>query len=215
EDYLLGIVPDVELMTRLGADGHRMVLTVGRLAASERYKGHDVVLQAMPTLLEEVPDVTYLVVGDGDDRARLERFAQELGVQDHVMFVGQATDAELAACYQACEAFVMPAQTVLNDHKPKGEGFGLVFLEAMGFGKPVVGPNHGAPTEFIRNGEHGFLVDPEDPEAVAQALARLLASPERAHRMGEAGREWVMCEYSYEGFRSRLGKLLGDYASDR
>jgi glycosyltransferase involved in cell wall biosynthesis len=75
-------------------------------------------------------------------------------------------------------------------------------------GKPVIGPNYGAPTEFIRHGEHGLLVNPEDPEAVAAALVELLDSPQRARRMGEAAREWVIGEYSYLRFVERLGALL-------
>ncbi|MEZ8222144.1 Glycosyltransferase involved in cell wall biosynthesis [Candidatus Fervidibacteria bacterium JGI MDM2 JNZ-1-D12] len=206
---LLTIPPDGERLTRLGVNGRRVILTVGRLVASERYKGHDVVLQALPAVLTKVPNAVYLVVGDGDDRARLERLAQQLGVQNHVVFTGQVTDAELAACYRACDVFALPAQTVLDDHAPKGEGFGIVFLEAMAFGKPVVGPNYGAPAEFIRHGEHGLLVDPKSPDEVAEAIITLLTQPERARRMGEAGRAWVMQEFSYERFKERLVEVLG------
>jgi len=206
---LLTIPPDGERLTRLGVNGRRVILTVGRLVASERYKGHDVVLQALPAVLTKVPDAVYLVVGDGDDRARLESLARQLGVQSHVVFTGQVTDAELAACYWACEVFVLPAQTVLDDHAPKGEGFGIVFLEAMAFGKPVVGPNYGAPAEFIRHGEHGLLVDPKSPDEVAEAIITLLTQPERARRMGEAGRAWVMQEFSYERFKERVAEVLG------
>jgi len=218
DDRLLTIPPDNERLMRLGislspfplSTGNRraIVLTVGRLAASERYKGHDVVLRALPAVLERVPNVTYLIVGDGDDRARLERLTQQLGVQDHVVFAGQVSDAELAACYRACDVFVMPAQTVLDDLAPKGEGFGIVFLEAMAFGKPVIGPNYGAPTEFIRHGEHGLLVNPTSPEEVADALITLLTQPERARRMGEVGRAWVMQEFSYERFKERVKAIL-------
>ncbi|MEM1552871.1 MAG: glycosyltransferase family 4 protein [Candidatus Bathyarchaeia archaeon] len=206
---LLTIPPDGERLTRLGVNGRRVILTVGRLVASERYKGHDVVLQALPAVLTKVPNAVYLVVGDGDDRARLERLAQQLGVQNHVVFTGQVTDAELAACYRACDVFALPAQTVLDDHAPKGEGFGIVFLEAMAFGKPVVGPNYGAPAEFIRHGEHGLLVDPKSPDEVAEAIITLLTQPERARRMGEAGRAWVMQEFSYERFKERVAEVLG------
>ena len=82
--------------------------------------------------------------------------------------------------------FVLPARTVLDDRSPKGEGFGIVFLEAMAFGKPVVGSNCGAPAELIRHGENGLLVIPEDPASVAEALVHLLTNPVTARN----GKSW-------------------------
>ena len=191
-------------------EGRRLILTVARLAASEQYKGHDIVLRALPRVLARVPDTTYLIVGDGDDRPRLEAMARQLDVEAHVVFTGDVTEAELAACYRASEVFVLPARTQLGDH-PQGEGFGIVFLEAMAFGKPVIGPNYGAPVEIIRHGEHGLLVDPEDPEAVARALIQLLVAPDAARSMGRAASQWVAREYSYECFRERIRRLLPAY----
>lgn len=184
------------------------VLTVGRLAASERYKGHDVMLDAWLMVLREIPEARYIVVGDGDDRLRLESRAKELGLSGSVTFKGGLSSAELQSCYDECQVFAMPARTELNPTAPRGEGFGIVFLEAMAHGKPVVGPNVGAPTEFIHDGEHGLLVDPVNPAELARALVELLAHPERARQMGEAGREWVRQQYSYEMFRERLRKIL-------
>lgn len=184
------------------------VLTVGRLAASERYKGHDVMLDAWPMVLREIPEARYIIVGDGDDRLRLEQRAKELGLFGSVVFKGAVSGAELQSCYDDCRVFALPARTELDPRAPRGEGFGIVFLEAMAHGKPVVGPNVGAPTEFIRDGEHGLLVDPLNPANIAEALVELLAHPERARQMGEAGRAWVQREYSYVVFRERLRKIL-------
>ena len=195
-------------LARLGVFNRQVVLTVGRLAASERYKGHDVILRALPAVLAQRPDVVYLIVGDGDDRLRLEALARALGVQDHVKFLGTATGAELAACYRACDVFALPARTVLDDRAPKGEGFGIAFLEAMAFGKPLVGPNHGAPIEFIRNGENGLLVDPEGPREVAAALLTLLSQPELARHMGKSGRRLVEQQYSLEAMKRRLESMF-------
>jgi glycosyltransferase involved in cell wall biosynthesis len=188
-------------------DGRPVVLTVARLAASERYKGHDVVLQSLPMVLAKVPDLTYVVAGDGDDRPRLERLAAELGIAEHVLFTGGVSDSELAALYYRCAVFALPAKTVLDDHNPKGEGFGIVLLEAMAFGRPVIGPNHGAPAELIRHGENGLVVDPEDPVSVAEALVDLLNHPDRAREMGRAGAELVRTHYSYDRFREQVRSL--------
>ena len=185
-----------------------LVLTVGRMAVSERYKGHDVMLDAWPAVLQEVPQARYIIVGDGDDRSRLEARAKKMGLEQSVIFKGGVSGAELQSCYDDCRVFALPARTELDPQSPRGEGFGIVFLEAMAHGKPVVGPNFGAPKEFIRDGEHGFLVDPASAAKLAQALIELLTQPERARRMGEAGRAWVQEEYSYVMFRERLRKLL-------
>jgi glycosyltransferase involved in cell wall biosynthesis len=130
-------------------ENERIVLTVGRLASVDRYKGHDVLLQALVRVREKVPDVLYLVVGDGDDRVRLEEQARQLNLGNSVRFLGELSDERLAVCYDHCDVFAMPAQTELNGPVPKGEGFGIVYLEAMMRGKPILGPNCGAPTEFI------------------------------------------------------------------
>ncbi len=184
------------------------VLTVGRLAASERYKGHDVMLDAWPAVLREIPEARYIIVGDGDDRARLQARAMENGLASSVTFKGSVSGAELQSCYDECRVFALPARTELDERAPRGEGFGIVFLEAMAHGKPVVGPNVGAPTEFIHDGEHGLLMDPVNPKKLAEALVELLAHPERARQMGDAGRRWVQEQYSYEMFRERLRKIM-------
>ncbi|HEV2381859.1 MAG TPA: glycosyltransferase family 4 protein, partial [Terriglobia bacterium] len=187
----------------------RVLLTVARMAASERYKGHEVVLRALPAVVAQIPNLTYAVVGDGDDRARLEGLAAELGLDGHVVFTGEVSDRELAAIYHRSEVFVLPAVTAVEDRSPKGEGFGIVYLEAMAFGKPVIGPSYGAPVELIRHGENGLLVDPESPSAVAQALVSLFSNHEAARDMGRAGREWVREHYSHAAFRERLGEIFG------
>ena len=191
-------------------NGRRIVLTVGRLAASERYKGHDVMLRAWVRVREKMPKAVYLIVGDGDDRLRLQALALELGLGESVCFAGAVSEDVLAACYKACEVFAMPARTVLDPRAPQGEGFGIVFLEAMTHGKPVIGPRFGAPSEFIRHGEHGLLVDPEDPAGVAQAVIDLLTLPELAARMGQAGKQKVTQDFSYNRFCERLRQALSE-----
>jgi glycosyltransferase involved in cell wall biosynthesis len=192
-----------------------IVLTVGRLAASEKYKGHDVMLDAWPTVLKRVPGAIYCIVGDGDDRQRLEDRAKEFKVTDSIRFAGAAFSGDLRDWYHRCRVFAMPARTDLNPHAPRGEGFGIVFLEAMAHGKPVVGPREGAPSEFIRSGEHGLLVNPTDSAEVANALVELLQNKERADAMGRAARAWVIQEYSEDRFRQRLSDILGNDADTK
>ena len=186
------------------------LLTVGRMASNERYKGHDVVLQALPQVLRQIPNARYVIVGDGDDRPRLERLAQQLGVASSVVFTGRVADDALTKHYAACDVFVMPSKTVLDPKRPKGEGFGIVYLEAMAHGKPVIGPNYGAPTEFLRHGENAILVDPDNPSEVAEAVIYLLTHPGEARRMGEEGRQLVTREFTMDAMVRRLKDLLAE-----
>ncbi len=176
----------------------RVLLTVARLDASERYKGVDTVIAALPNILNVIPGVHYIVIGDGDDRPRLENLARETGVADHVLFAGQVGD-ELAAYYDLCDVFVMPS---------RGEGFGLVFLEAMAFGKPTIGCNDGGIPEVVTDKLTGFLVAFGDVKALADRLLLLLQDVELRRQMGEAGRRRVKDNFTFEHFRSRFVQLL-------
>ena len=207
DEALLNAKPAEAGLSAQIPEGRRVVLTVARMAAGERYKGHDVVLRTLPSVTAKIPNLTYVIVGGGDDRPRLEGLAGELGLTKHVVFTGEVADSELAALYHRSEVFLLPARTVIDKYNPKGEGFGIVFLEAMAFGKPVIGPNYGAPTELIRHGETGFLVDPEDPAAIAEALLTVV-QPRRARKMGQAGSDWVRRHYSYDSFCEKLREIL-------
>jgi phosphatidyl-myo-inositol dimannoside synthase len=187
-----------------------VVLTVSRVGARDRYKGHGVMLDAWPTVLRRVPNAQYWIVGDGDDLPRLKGKARELGIADSVRFTGAISNEELAGTYDRCSVYAMPAQTDLNPAAPRGEGFGIVYVEALARGKPVIAPRSGAPAEYIRQGEYGLLVDPESSADVAQALIKLLEDPEKARAMGQAGQRWVKQELSYEKFCATLRDALNN-----
>ena len=150
---------------RLDLAGARVLLTVGRLSAAARYKGVDTVLLALPEILRREPDVRYVVVGVGDDAPRLRGLAARLGVANAVVFVGAVPEGDLPDYYRACDLFVMPSRR---------EGFGIVFIEALACGRPVVaGDADGAP-DALRGGRLGRLVDPDDPEGLARTVVELL-----------------------------------------
>jgi phosphatidylinositol alpha-1,6-mannosyltransferase len=162
---------DPGLRERLGLTGHRVLLTVGRLAASERYKGHDVVLGALGALKDEMPQLVYVIAGDGDDLPRLRSAAQALGVADRVRFAGFFDDAQLPALYRSADVFVMPST---------GEGFGIVFLQALACGVPVVGGDADGSRDPLRDGRSGGLVDARSVEAVAAGVRAALAGAQPA-----------------------------------
>jgi phosphatidylinositol alpha-1,6-mannosyltransferase len=172
-------------------------LIVGRLAGSERYKGHDVLIDLWPRIRDAVPDARLVVAGDGDDRARLEAKAAALGPP--VRFLGRVSDPALDALYRDCTFFVMPS---------RDEGFGLVFLEAMRAGKACIG-GAGAAAEVIEDGVTGLVVDATDEAEVEKAVVRLFLEPETRSRMGRAGAERVAREFTEAHFRRRLRAILG------
>ena len=208
DENLLNVEPSKNGPCQLIPDDRQVVLTVSRMAVSERYKGHEVVLRALTSAILQIPELLYVIVGGGDDKPRLEQLAKELDLSKYVLFTGEVSDSELAALYRRSDVFVLPARTVIDNQNPKGEGFGIVFLEAMAFGKPVIGPNYGAPAELIRDGENGFTVDPEDPASMADAIVKLLTDRELASRMGRAGRDWTLSHYSYHHFRDRVLEVI-------
>ena len=171
------------------------LLTVARISLSESYKGHDYVIRALPSLLQQFPGLVYNVVGDGDGRGVLESLSLELGVADAVRFHGAVSEAELIRHYNAASVFVMPSRF---------EGFGFVFLEAMTYGKPVVAGNIDASPEVVADGETGFLVDPTSAPDIADKLARLLGDAELRERMGRAAVARVADYFGFERFQSLL-----------
>ena len=179
----------------------RVILTTGRWVAAERYKGMDTLITALPRLLTTWPELQLVLAGSGDDRAWLEDFAEKNGVERHVHFLSELSNSELAACYAACEIFALPS---------RGEGFGLVYLEAMACGKPVIGGTHGGAPELIQDGVTGYLVPHGDPIQLATALQTLLADPQHAREMGARGRQTVDHEYRFQNFAKALKKILRD-----
>ena len=160
-------------------------LTVARI--QERYKGHDVLVRALALVRAKVPDVQWVVLGDGSLRGEIEALARSYGVADSIRFLGvrQRRAAErLASGARSC--WRCRAGSPAGGFA--GEGFGIVYLEAGAYGKPVVAGNVGGAIDAVLDGVTGLLVDPLDQLAVAEAITRLLLDPELARRLGCAGR---------------------------
>jgi glycosyltransferase involved in cell wall biosynthesis len=175
------------------------MLIVGRLDAAQRHKGHDQLLEALPLVRQRVADAQLVVAGDGDDRGRLQARAQALGVADAVTFTGRLSEGALHRLYDQCALFVMPSD---------GDGFGLVFLEAMMHGLPCAGLRQGAAAEILADGVCGLLVDRDDVPGMAAQLATLLQDEERRRRLGQAGFERYRAEFTGGAHAARLRKLL-------
>ncbi|MGH9441562.1 MAG: asparagine synthase (glutamine-hydrolyzing) [Thermoanaerobaculia bacterium] len=175
------------------------LLTVARLSSSDRYKGVDQVLRVLPEVLRSVPGVRYRIVGEGNDRPRLEKLAEELGVAENVEFCGRLPGAELARAYADCSLFVMPSSK---------EGFGIVYLEAARFGKASVAGKRGGSPEVVLDGTTGRIVDREDTVELTKAIVELLQDPAELARLGENARRRLEELYTYESFRKNLWSLF-------
>lgn len=174
--------------------GSEFVLIVGRMASTERYKGHDALLRAMHAVVRARPSARLVVVGDGDDRARIEAEGRRSGLAGSVIFPGFVSEATLAMLYAKCSLFAMPS---------KNEGFGLVYLEAMRASKPCLGVTGSAAGEIIQDGSTGVLVPYDNHSALGDSMLDLLQDKEKAARLGRAGCQRWHEHFRFEQFRSR------------
>lgn len=191
--------------------GKRVLLTVGRLEAR---KGQDMVLQAVSMLRAEYPQLHYVMAGGGDAETRrhLEALIQELGLEDSTSLLENLDNSSVSSLYAVCEVFIMPNRTLPNGDT---EGYGIVFLEAGAWGKPVIGGRAGGVVEAVEDGVTGILVDGTDVKGIAQAISRLLDDPELARQMGEAGMkkvahaDWGVKSEEYRALINRLAAGSG------
>ncbi|HEY9750160.1 MAG TPA: glycosyltransferase family 4 protein [Allocoleopsis sp.] len=158
------------LVEKYGLAGAKVLMTVARLWAGDRYKGVDVTIQALPAIAKVFPQVKYLVIGRGDDQPRLAQLAQDLGVADRVVFAGFVPTHDLVEHYRLADAYIMPSQ----------EGFGIVYLEAMACGVPVVAGNADGSADPLQDGKLGWQVPRRDSEAVAAACIEILSNTQKA-----------------------------------
>lgn len=142
-----------------------ILLTVCRLCSTESYRSYDSVLEALPFILQKIPNAKYLIVGKGDDQNRIHEKIREMKLEDHVILTGFVPDKDLCDYYNLCDIFVMPS---------KLEGFGIVYLEALACGKPVIGGNQDGAVDALGKGELGALINPDDIEEIAETVVQIL-----------------------------------------
>jgi glycosyltransferase involved in cell wall biosynthesis len=180
----------------------RVILHVGRMTSHQRYKGQESLIRAFPMIYRQDAGVQLVLVGQGDDMPRLKGISQTLPseMQNHIFFPGYVPDDLLDLIYKKCYVFAMPSI---------GEGFGLVYLEAMMRGKPCLGGRVDATPCVVRDGLTGLLVEnPKSSEQVAQALNWFLSHPEETHRMGLAGYDLVQSHYLFPHFQERFWNAI-------
>jgi len=188
-------VDTTEVRKQYSLNGRRVLLTVSRLVAK---KNVDSVLRALPEVIKHVPNVFYLIAGDGEERVHLEELTDKLELRSYVCFLGYIENSQLPSLYCASDVFVMPSYV---------ETFGISFLEANACEVPVIAGRSEGGVNAVIDQETGLLVDPHNINEIAEAIIRLLADQDLARNFSENGRRRVEREFSWE----KVGERLEDY----
>lgn len=184
------------LLQKYQLNGKRILMTVGRLAGFDRYKGFDEMLEILPSLAEQIPNICYLIVGDGPDKARLQQKAKTLGIADRVIFTGYIAEEEKCSYYRLADLYVMPGRK---------EGFGIVYLEAIASGVPVIGSSLDGSRDALASGKFGVLVNPNDKTEIRNAVLKCLQDKKTPPDIKNV--------YGYENFKSRVWEILENLIS--
>ncbi|HET6736585.1 glycosyltransferase family 4 protein [Mycobacterium sp.] len=200
-------VPDevarAELRARYRLGERPVVVCLSRLVPR---KGQDMLIRALPSIRQRVRGAALVIVGGGPYRTTLRRLAHSFGVAEHVVFTDGVPGDELPGHHAMADVFAMPCRT--RGGGMDVEGLGIVYLEASATGVPVVAGRSGGAPETVLDGETGLVVDGWDVGAIASSVSDLLADPDRAARMGAAGRRWVVDNWQWRTQAQRLAALL-------
>jgi glycosyltransferase involved in cell wall biosynthesis len=175
--------------------GKSMLLSVARL---ERIKGHEWVIKAMPGILKEYKNIVYVIIGQGEEETRLKKLADQLSVSRFIQFLGYQDHRSTLQYMSACDIFVLPSYN---------ESFGIAYLEAMGFAKPVIACKHQGIQDCIVHGRNGYLIDPRDSGQIVEVVGRLLRNPDKRMKMGESAKSAVYSHYTWKINASRHSAL--------
>ena len=174
-----------------------VLMTLTRLSSKELYKGYDHVLFSLDILKDKYPNIKYLIVGryDEEEKARLDTIIKELSLKDYVVFTGYIPDEELAKHYRLADIYVMPS---------KKEGFGIVFIEAMHYGLPVIAGNKDGSVDALCNGRLGILVDPDSQDEINKAIEKMITNRESF----KPDPVLLMEYFRYEVYKKKLASIL-------
>ena len=192
-----------QLRAELGWTDRPVIVCVSRLMAR---KGQDELIRALPKVHETSPMASLIIVGEGPYRKDLESLVKKFGLEEFVHLTGKVSQGELSKWYAAGDIFAMPCRTRMGGWDV--EGLGIVFLEGSATGLPVIVGDSGGAIDAVLDGETGYLVNGTNTSEIAQRISYLIANPDTAKRMGEAGRNWVSQEWTWDQNFKKLDGLL-------
>jgi len=173
------------------------ILSLSRLHEADSYKGIDSMIKTIPLLLNRIPNIKFTIVGSGNDKERLMQLSQEMGVENYIDFKGFVKGTE--SYYKYCDMFCLPS---------KGEGFGIVYLEAMKYKRPCIACNEGGQTDVVINKKTGFLCDYDDLHCLVENIIRLSENPQKVQELGDNGYQYLLNNFTFDKFQSRLRSIL-------
>jgi len=180
-------------------DNSKVLLTVSRLNKSEPGKGVDLVIRSLPNLIKKIENLIYVVIGSGDLIEELSLLAKELNIDKKVFFIEKVNDEILYSYYKRCDLFVMPS---------KQEGFGLVFIEAMYFKKPVIGCEIGGVTDIIDHGKNGYLIQDENIDQLSEYIIKLLIDKNNYNLLASNAEKTVHEKFMFNNFKKNIYNLF-------
>lgn len=186
---------------------HYILLSVGNLV---KRKGHDNVLNALPDVIKQVPNIKYVIIGNGPEEKNLRKKIKDLKLESYVEINNNVNDEDLKKYYLSCDLFIMPSR-IINDNNGQPldvEGFGMVFLEANLFGKPVIGGNNGGQIDAIENGKSGLLVNAQDFQEISKSIIKIATNPELSQQMGVYGKNRITQNFTWEKQSQSIIKLI-------
>jgi len=173
------------------------ILSVTRLSKGEQLKGIDTMIKTLPLLIKDIPNIKYTVIGKGEDILRLQQIAKKLNVEKYIDFLGFVD--EINQYYQYCDVFSLPS---------KKEGFGIVYLEAMQYKKPVIAVNYGGPTDVVKHNKTGFLCEYDNIHELSKYILELYFDKEKRIQLGENGFNYFSNNFTYIHYKNNLKVIL-------
>lgn len=198
---LPGILDTTEVDEKFELKGKRVILTAARLV---RRKGHTQVIRVLSELRERYPNLVYVMTGDGEYRRELEALAERYGVADRVRITGYVSQEELQQLYSRAEVYISPSLEEEGDV----EGFGIAFVEASAYGKPVIAGRSGGVTDAVAHERTGFLVDPNDVGEIKRMLVALLDEKALRERLAHAARTWALTKFGLKSQSEKLKEVI-------
>lgn len=192
-----------QLKAALGLTGKKVLVSVGRLV---HRKGQDTLVDALPLILEEIPDAHLMFVGEGPRKKFMQQRAEKLGISSHITFIGRIHYQDLPKYICVGDIFAMPSRSRMAGLEV--EGLGIVYLEASACGLPVLGGLSGGAPDAVIDGQTGLVVDGTSPQAVARAAVHLLHNEAVAIELGMRGRQWIIDEWQWQKWAERFNTLL-------
>lgn len=184
---------------KLGLKNEKILLSIGALI--ER-KGLDIILNSIPAVLKSYPNLKYFIIGKGPEKENLTQLVKELGLEKYVVFVDGVNDNDLANFYNICDIFLLMSKTLKQ--KDGVEGFGIAYIEASYFGKPIIGGKSGGTADSIVNGTTGYRIKYTDKQELVNKVLTLLKNVNLRKRLGHNGKNRVMAKFLWENIVDEL-----------